>query len=55
MLQYEMGRTFNHQAINRETIGFYRSDRVHLSDVGNQMYLLSLAEAITKFFDNKEC
>ena len=54
-LQHELGRTLNHQAINRDTPGFYHSDGVHLSDVGIEMYLLSLEQSISSFFKNKTC
>ncbi|XP_053392992.1 uncharacterized protein LOC128555234 [Mercenaria mercenaria] len=55
ILQHSNGRCLNHKSLNRETPGFFRRDGIHLSDVGNDMYILTLSEAINTFKREKDC
>lgn len=50
--KFTLGRVIIHD-IDRLTKGFYRKDGVHLSDVGNDMYLLTLSDAIQTFLSDK--
>lgn len=48
------GRVVVHAEITRWTPGFFGQDGVHLSDVGYDMYLLTLQDAISLFLANLE-
>ncbi|MEW8547622.1 MAG: SGNH/GDSL hydrolase family protein [Candidatus Thiodiazotropha sp.] len=49
VLSWPNGRVILHKDITCDTPGFFLPDGVHLSDIGNDMYLLTLQDAITSF------
>ena len=52
--QYTKFGGFIGSNIDRHTPGFYCSDGVHLSEVGMNMYLMTLKEALTKFLESTQ-
>lgn len=43
------GRVLNIKSIDRQTPGFFRQDKVHLSSVGNELYIHAIMEAAEQF------
>ena len=44
------GNFITHEEITADTPGLYRGDGVHLSDVGNDLFLMELNDALDKLF-----
>ena len=48
-LNFTNGRALNIKSIDKETTGFFHSDKIHLSTVGKEMYIHAIVEAVGRF------
>jgi hypothetical protein len=53
MLTQPNGRSLHIKSIDKDTPGFFRADNVHLSDIGNEMFILAVSEAVSLFLNNE--
>lgn len=53
MLTQPNGRSLHIKSIDKDTPGFFCADNVHLSDIGNEMFILAVSEAVSLFLNNE--